>query len=650
MIQSKPLRYCLASLVVSFSSLGGANDEFFDLSLRELLQVQVVSKRVENVDEAPGVVSVITAADIQRFGARHLRDLIDRLPNTQVIGSALYPHNRTSMRGVTQTHLDDKVLILLNGRPLRDAGQGGVNGDIYSSFPLALLNQVEIIRGPGSVLYGTNAFAGVINLVTRSVPEEATAQLDLSLGSFATRELSISGAGQFNEVELLGSISSLDSNGDTFANTTAELGEPGDYKTGRQALESVLQASYKGFTLHSIVNKVLQKSGNNLLSFPSSDWNISRRFVDLGYQQSLNRDWDINANLTYNGLNNTAGIIGGTGRFFRTRSRGYLAEVSASGQLNDGLNLVVGSVYDRLKGDNVSDGTLNTDIDTWRASLYAQLDYRFSPEIKFSGGLQVNKPKDDDTDLAPRLAGVFTLADHWSLKLAYDQAYRSAFGLDLFLNASFLLGNPNLEPETINTYSAQLNYKVPSTELALTYYDSQHSDLISRTIDQSGQATLINDGAMDYSGLELEYQWQLHRDWRWSGNASYQTNQNDTGQKNTTYQPQWMLKSGLSYERDAYVAGLFASYFGEPTQLSQFNPDLAERNPRPESYVLLSANLSLDLSLWLDKANLEGLSVKLFADNLLNEAIHYPEISRQAVNSIPHHTGRSAYLTVTQSF
>jgi len=537
MNQFNLLGYCLAPLVAFFSSPGSASDELFDLSLQELLRVNVVSKREENINEAAGVVSVITAADIQRFGARHLRDLIDRLPNTQVIGSALYPHNRTSMRGVTQTHLDDKVLILLNGRPLRDAGQGGVNGDLYSSFPLALLQQIEVIRGPGSVLYGTNAFAGVINLVTRSIPEAATAQVDVSLGSFATRELSLSGAGQLNGLELLGSLSSHDSDGDTLSNTAAELGPPGDYESGRQTMESVLQASYKGFTLHSIINKVLQKSGNNLLSFPASDWNISRRFVDIGYQRPLNRTWDINANLTYNGLNNTAGIIGGTGRFFRTRSRGYLLEIAASGQLTDKLNLVVGSVYDRLKGDNISDGTLNTDIDTWRASLYAQLDYRLSPSVKLSSGLQANKPQGGDADLAHRLAGVFTLADHWSLKLAYDQAYRSAFGLDLFLNASFLLGNPELEPETIETYSAQLSYKSPAADLALTYYDSQHSDLVSRTIDQSGQATLINAGALEYAGLEPEYQWQWNPHWRWTGNASYQTNQRDTGQEDTTYQP-----------------------------------------------------------------------------------------------------------------
>jgi len=53
---------------------------------------------------------------------------------------------------------------------------------------------------------------------------------------------------------------------------------------------------------------------------------------------------------------------------------------------------------------------------------------------------------------------------------------------------------------------------------------------------------------------------------------------------------------------------------------------------------------------WLNRPGLKGLSVKVFADNLLNESIHYPEISRQAVNSIPHHASRSAYLTLSKSF
>jgi len=112
----------LVTLIFLGSTPSFSDVNIYDLSLQELIKVQVVSKRAETIKRVASVVSVVTSAEIQRFGARHLRDVIDRLPNTQVIGSQLYPHNRTSMRGVTQTHLDDKILILLNGRPLRDAG------------------------------------------------------------------------------------------------------------------------------------------------------------------------------------------------------------------------------------------------------------------------------------------------------------------------------------------------------------------------------------------------------------------------------------------------------------------------------------------------------------------------------------------------
>ena len=72
-----------------------ANDDnlFFDMPLSELTQVTVASKRLESVNDAPSVITVITHEDIKRYGARHLRDVIDRLVNAQVIGSTAYPHN-----------------------------------------------------------------------------------------------------------------------------------------------------------------------------------------------------------------------------------------------------------------------------------------------------------------------------------------------------------------------------------------------------------------------------------------------------------------------------------------------------------------------------------------------------------------------------
>ena len=118
-------------------------DNIFDLSLTELMNIEVVSKKSENYKVAPGIVSVITAADIKRYGARNLRDVLDRSVNMQVIGSNLYPHNRVSLRGVTQTHTDNKILLLLNGRPVRDANQGGLNSDIYNFFLYTQLKKLK---------------------------------------------------------------------------------------------------------------------------------------------------------------------------------------------------------------------------------------------------------------------------------------------------------------------------------------------------------------------------------------------------------------------------------------------------------------------------------------------------------------------------
>jgi len=554
------------------------------------------------------------------------------------------------MRGVTQTHLDDKVLILLNGRPLRDAGQGGINGDIYSSFPLELIRQIEIIRGPGSVLYGTNAFSGVINIVTFEASSEAKLQIDATAGTFGTRQLTVSGSKTAGGAAFVGSISKQRSEGDTFSNTDAEIGPAGDYETGGRALESVFRASYRGLTVNSILNKVETKSGNNLLSYPSTDWEVSRRFLDVGYSFPLKNDWNLTANITYNGMNNTAFIIGGTNRFFQTKSRGYLAEISVAGELGEKTNLVFGTVYDRLKGENVSDGELNTDINTWRASFYAQADYSVSPSLNLSSGFQLNKPSGSHIDISPRIAGVYTLSSNWSLKLAYEEAYRSAFGLDLFLNASFLVGNENLKPETIKTYSAQIAFGSNTADVAVSYYNSKHNDLIIRTIDNSGQVTLENAGSVAYEGLEIEYQWRWAINWSLQGNASYQSNKNDEGLSDTTFQPNWMVKGGIAQEGEAYSMAVYASYFSEPTQLVDFNPELPELNPDADAYFLVSANLSIQAGQWTGNMDYDNLTLGFYVDNLLDEEIYYPEISRQAINTIPHHRGRSFHIKARYRF
>ena len=115
--------YLLCGLLMWLSAPSIASPELgrlLELDLEQLLTIKVVSKRDENISQAPGIVSVITESDIRRFGYRNLRDILNRQTSLQIVGSNLFPHNKATIRSVTTSHVDNNVLIQLNGRPIRE--------------------------------------------------------------------------------------------------------------------------------------------------------------------------------------------------------------------------------------------------------------------------------------------------------------------------------------------------------------------------------------------------------------------------------------------------------------------------------------------------------------------------------------------------
>lgn len=638
----------LSALLLVFPACISWGSELFDLSLEELTKITVASKREQTLRDAPSTVSVITARDIQRFGAQSLGELVDRLPNTQLIGSNAYPRNHTSMRGVTQTHLDDKILLLMNGRPLRDAGQGGVNADVYATFPLTMIKQIEVIRGPGSVLYGTNAFAGVINIITQSASETPGLELRGRYGSFDTRQWTVTGSATGETGEVNAALMSQRRDGESFNGTWgASNTPPGTYRFGQEATSFALQGRREKFSLNALIDDTqLSNAHSATTSLPEAAWSIRRQFVDLGYDEQLASGWQLKANATYNGLDNKVYRQALSPLYFVTQSRGYLLELQASRAFTDDLVLLLGSSYDKLRGDNLSDGVDLTEIYTHRFSSYGQLDYRANDWLKLSGGLQLNHPQGGDNDLSPRLAALFDLSPDMTLKLMYGKAYRSPFGLDMYVDTNGLKGNPALKPETIETLSAELLYERSDSHYSLAIYQSKHQDLITR--ERRGSVLyIVNADEMHYEGIEFEFQHALNDRWRLQGNTSYQRNENGDGRHDTTYQPNWMLKSGLAYESPRFTSGVFASYFGQPTALRSLNPAVPERNPEAEAYVMLSANLVLPLDRWLESPALKGSQLEVYANNLLDEEIYYPEFNRQQVNTLPYMEGRAVYLTLS---
>lgn len=607
------------------------------------MSITVASKRSESASDAPGVISIISRDHIQRFGGLNLGDLIDRLTNTQVMGSSLYPRNRSSVRAVSQTHIDDKVLILLDGRPLRDAGQGGVNGDLYATFPIEIIEQIEIIRGSGSVLYGTNAFSGVFNIVTRS-PSQSQVSGGIRTGSDGDKKLAISSHHDFQQGHLQLNAQSIEHPSAPYRDIVGEVGTNGDHDMGYDSEFFHLNGHFNGIEFSALVSNTRIDSANNLQSYPSEDWGIQRRFFDIGHTLPLSDTSDWRLNLTVNQMENKAFIfsqsVGSADDFFVTESTSYLLDTYVQTSLGQRTNVIIGGSYDALLGDNVSAGTLNTDIDTWRATYYGQISHSFSDTGRIIAGAQYHLTKESHEGFSPRIMYIHTLNPQHTFKAGFDEAYRSPFGLDLFLTASFLEGNENLNPETIQTWTLQHIFNTHEFRLASTLYSSHHEDLIVRDETQA-QVKLKNAGYVDYAGIELEYRWNISPHWRLEGNGSYQQNESNAGRKDTGIAPNLMIKQGVSVNWGSGQFGLYASYFGEPTKPTDLNPGVAIVNPAPKSYVLTTLQLKQSLEPWLASRD---WNLAMYLDNALDEAVYYPEFGRKRVNSFPFRERRAIYI------
>jgi outer membrane receptor for ferrienterochelin and colicin len=222
---------------------------------------------------------------------------------------------------------------------------------------------------------------------------------------------------------------------------------------------------------------------------------------------------------------------------------------------------------------------------------------------------------------------------------------------------SLYSGNQDLKPELINTFEAQVFYQNEKIQTSLTFYQSHMTDLINKIkgADSVGEyhgnatyATFYNDGEFDFLGVEFEGKFNLSEHFSLFTNVTYQQSEDGNGIKNAAIWPNTMAKGGLMYTSDIITAGLYNSYFGEPTKVNYMleergKPTIDLKNPEATAYNLLSLNVTFDLFTILKMESKSKLLLSFYADNLLDESIWFPEFARYELNSLPLHAGRSFY-------
>ena len=478
------------------------------------------------------------------------------------------------IRGINLGY-NPQVLVLLNGVPLTTpfSGNRGHNGD---HFPLVNVQRIEVIRGPGSALYGAEAFAGVINIISKTAADIDGTQAGLRLGSFRSGETWMLHGGQWAGFEAAAYLQLGTTDGarrtieadaqtgwDALLGTQASLA-PGPVNNGRRFVDGALDLSRGAWRLRAAYRERSETgTGTGIASAldPTGHGRTHSFNADLSYEWSgLPPGWALTlegaalryvekadlvlyppgARLNPAGGAFADGMIGNPWKWQRHSRLGAAARYTgwAGHRLLLGAGLAEEAVYKVRERKNfnadftpIGSGSVAdvTDVSGTTPFLrpngrrlryaYLQDEWRAAADWTVTAGLRHDHYSDFGATTNPRLAVVWDAAYDLTAKLLYGTAFRAPSMIELYaINNPVGNGNPDLQPERIRTLEAGLSWQPSATiQLGISAYRLEASDIIRRvgTVYQ-------NAGRLRGRGLEIEGHWEPAPRWRLSGNYSLQ--------------------------------------------------------------------------------------------------------------------------------
>lgn len=657
----KPTSILLVMLLISICSYGQEGTFMFDMSLEELMDMEVTSasKKAEDLFDAPSVIATISANEIIDFGARNVYEVLERSASFYGLSSYFFPSNSIGLRGDLPSHLNPNILFLINGRPVRESIKGGQQMGFLTTFPLQVIKKIEIIRGPGSVLYGSNAYIGVVNIITKT-SKESELTVEANGGTFNSTKMEAAWVGSINDLAVTAGVNFYKTDGWEFSDSLFFAGSSryGKGNFSEDVLSGFVNLNYQEFSLSAY-------HGRNTLgkidhTGVAGDYQSSRTFADLGYTDSLTNWYTIGVNATYNGLDEVVWVDAPNGYAYEQRSNDMVYELTNHMRITDDFEMTVGASVSVHKGEQFhgDNHLLNEEpvpypvepyTTTW-INAYFQGDYDLTKWLKIVGGGQFNKVPSADLDFVPRAALIARSAKGFGTKLMYGEAFRAPFAPETDLIARPIAGSSDVTPQKISTIETQVFYSKGKGNLALTYFKSSQSNIISRVSNEDPSIPSLkvytNAGELKSWGVELEGKWIVLDDLFLTGSYSYQTNE-DKGIGNGKLLPNHMLKLGASYSFKEFVKlSVFNQYYSSPFNYSEVY-NTVDRNRQGEgeldSFNWLTAKVKVSMNS-IFKFN--GPQIQLTAEgvNILDKTVYNPEIVFHGYDAIQTKSGRAFYF------
>jgi len=501
-----------------------AVEDASEFSLAELLNIEVVTgtKSARKISEAPVIIGVYTGKEISSFGVDNLYELLSSLPGIEVM-ETYYGYTVIQFRGILQAHYNNKSSLLLNGQPLYDQM---VSSYYLEQIPVSSIQRIEIVRGSGGVLYGTNAYAGVINIITKKGIDIDGALASIKMGRFNTKALrfvmgkEINGldiffAGEFNQSDGYKKTVTWDEDDvnppDSLYGNSSGSRIMGYYPDDPNAYENdytnfFTSLKYKDFTLNAIYfENEKDKFGIIPTLTSTGERKLQGYGMNLKYNHSLKEGKaDFSAIVWYDRIqknervNAYPPVLRAPNHKDEQEYSGHKsgAQVEINAALTSKLTLLSGIGMEISKADpyyffltetlseRIQDEPANaipeaqTTNDFW---AFFQTEYKAGNHMSFLAGGRYNKNKQAGGVFIPSLGMVYSVNQNLSFKLLYAGGFRNPSFFEKYVRTvNILAGVESLEPEKINSFDLGMDLSLSNFNFRLNAFYAKTDKLIGR--------------------------------------------------------------------------------------------------------------------------------------------------------------------------
>ena len=517
-----------------------------ELLLFEEATVNAAAKRPQAARSAPSVVTVITADEIRRFGYRTLAEALRSVRGLYTSYDRNYSY--LGVRGFLRpTDYNDRILLLVNGHTYNDdIFQQALIGNDFG-IDLEAIERIEVIRGPGSALYGGNALFAVINVVTVTGKDRPGLRALAETGSFGRKRGQMSfGHGFQNgaDVYISGSVLDLDGHSSLFY---PEYNDPPNSDgiardvDGEQALNLFASGHYGSWTLQGGANhrdkQVPTGAYETAFNDPGTRTIDARAFAELQYEKNVAPDVDVDArayfdNYEYDGTYIYDDDGGRLTNKDLASSRWYGTEVRGRWGFRDLNLLTVGSEYsyhpdatqenfDRGGEEGFHD---ERSFGIW--GIYVQDELSLPYGVTLVGGARYDNYYRGIDEVNPRAAVIWEPNNDTTIKLLYGRAFRTPNLYELYYESAgsgASQANPDLRPEKISTFELAVEQWLAQRMRAIAaVYHYEISDLVDQAAHMPDALQYANLGSARASGAEVGLDFELTRALRLRGTYSLQ--------------------------------------------------------------------------------------------------------------------------------